>query len=91
MNPEPPPIADPHSTASRDSKMTLKSLVYLLLSLPFLAADVVLILNAIYILNHTPPDTDVNGYVFMSVAFVVFSFLGFLFVRRSIRIWKYGR
>ncbi len=97
MNPEPPPIADPHSThslppetAPRTFGTVILGLVHLLLGLVMFALGIglpVYFLSLMTRLNNKP---NAVGVAFVLFIIVAPCGIGWVLVRHGLRIWKHG-
>jgi len=99
MNPEPPPIADPHSTAPAPSLPPLPrtfktALGALLCGLGGILLSLYGVVNLIRLINLARPSLGYfqfsihPGHFLFPLAFFILAYLCF---RRSLRFWKHGR
>jgi uncharacterized BrkB/YihY/UPF0761 family membrane protein len=97
MNPEPPPIADPHSTAPIEPRpRRLRTILsvwvcgtvgLLLFALSIAAATQV---AGIWFDQNPSHDRDITGMMFSSIIALFLCPLGLLLMFRAWRIWKRG-
>jgi len=98
MNPEPPPIADPHSTAPLPSATEPRTFGTALLGLFLVAFGVFSFVVGVglpafllSLVSRAPANLIRIGLTFIIIFGVILWGMGFLLVQRGLRIWKHGR